>query len=110
MKPAVPARLSPERIMQLSWGYAPPLIIEAAVKHRLFDLLDASPKTASQLARAADVSLRGVRAIANALVGLRLLARERGRYTLTPESAAFLVSRQSGYQGAFFHHISSQLM
>jgi ubiquinone/menaquinone biosynthesis C-methylase UbiE len=96
--------------MQLSWGYAPPLIIEAAVKHRLFDLLDASPKTASQLAKASGASLRGVTAIGNALVGLRLLALDRGRYRLTPESAAFLVSRQPAYHGAFFHHISTQLV
>ncbi len=34
MKSSAQAKLTPERIMQLSWGYAPPLIIETAVKHR----------------------------------------------------------------------------
>lgn len=96
--------------MQLSWGYAPPLIIEAAVKHRLFDLLDASPKTAEELAKRAAASLRGVKAICNALVGLRLLKREKDRYSLTPESATFLVSSKPAYHGAFFHHISTQLI
>ena len=96
--------------MQLSWGYAPPLIIEAAVKHHLFDLLDASAKTARQLAREARVSLRGVTAICNALVGLRLLARNGDRYTLTPESATCLVSGKPAYHGAFFHHVSTQLI
>jgi 3-hydroxy-5-methyl-1-naphthoate 3-O-methyltransferase len=110
MKPATHSKLTPERIMQLSWGYAPPLIIEAAVKHRLFDLLDISPKTAPQLAKEAYVSLRGVSAICNALVGLRLLGRAGDRYTLTPESAAFLVSHRPGYHGAFFRHVSSQLI
>jgi ubiquinone/menaquinone biosynthesis C-methylase UbiE len=109
MKTAAHSEFTPERIMQLSWGYAPPLIIETAVKHHLFDLLDASPKTAQQLAREARVSVRGVTAICNALVGLRLLARNRDRYTLTPESATFLVSHKPGYHGAFFHHISTQL-
>jgi 3-hydroxy-5-methyl-1-naphthoate 3-O-methyltransferase len=102
--------LTPDRIMQLAWGYAPPLIIEAAVKHRLFDALDASAKTAPQLARAAGVSLRGVTAICNALVGLRLLARAGDRYKLTPESATFLVAGKPAYYGAFFHHISTQLV
>jgi ubiquinone/menaquinone biosynthesis C-methylase UbiE len=102
--------LTPDRIMQLAWGYAPPLIIEAAVKHRLFDLLDASPQTAPQLARKAGVSLRGVTAICNALVGLRFMARDGERYTLTPESAAFLVSGKPAYHGAFYHHISTQLV
>jgi hypothetical protein len=36
--------LTPERIMQLAWGYAPPLIIEAAVRHRVFDLLEPGRK------------------------------------------------------------------
>jgi ubiquinone/menaquinone biosynthesis C-methylase UbiE len=110
MKPAKDSRLTPERIMQLSWGYAPPLIIEAAVKHHLFDLLDASPGTAPQLAKKARVSVRGVTAICNALVGLRLLARDGDRYTLTPESATFLVSHSPAYHGAFFQHVSTQLI
>ena len=32
--------VTPERIMQFAWGYAPPLILEAAIKHRVFDVLD----------------------------------------------------------------------
>ena len=50
--------LTPERIMQLAWGYAPPLILEAAVKHRVFDLLDESPKTVTATRR----KIRRVRA------------------------------------------------
>ena len=37
--------VTPERIMQFAWGYVPPLILEAAIHHRIFDLLDAGPKT-----------------------------------------------------------------
>jgi ubiquinone/menaquinone biosynthesis C-methylase UbiE len=110
MKNAKHLELTPDRIMQLSWGYAPPLIIEAAVKHRFFDLLDASPKTDHQLAQEAGVSLRGVKAICNALVGLRLLDRDGELYKLTPESATFLVSHKPAYYGTFFRHISTQLI
>jgi ubiquinone/menaquinone biosynthesis C-methylase UbiE len=39
-----------------------------------------------------------------------LLASDGDRYALTPESAAFLVSRQPGYHGDFFRHISAQLI
>jgi hypothetical protein len=100
----------PDRIMQMSWGYGPPLLIEAAVKNGLFDALEASPQTAPQLARATGAPLRGVTILCNALVGIELLARVRDRYTLTPESAAFLVSGKPAYHGDFFHHISSQLI
>jgi hypothetical protein len=103
-------RLTPERLMQMSWGFAAPLIIEAAVKHKLFDLLDASPKTAAQLAAKSGASLRGVKAICNALVGLHLLARDGNRYRLEPESAAFLVADKPGYHGGFFTHMSTQLV
>jgi hypothetical protein len=110
MKKKTSAAVTPERLMQLSWGYAPPLIIQAAVKHRLFDLLDASPKTAPQLAQESGASLRGVTAICNALVGLQFLARTGDCYQLTPESATFLVSSKPAYHGAFFHHVSTQLI
>jgi len=103
-------KLSPERIMQLAWGYAPPLIIEAAVRHGVFDSLDQSPKAAQQLARLTGTSKRGLIAILNALVGLQLLARKGNRYTLAPESATFLVSNKSPYYGAFFRHTTEQLI
>ena len=31
---------SPERIMQLAWGFAPPITIEVAIRNRVFDFLD----------------------------------------------------------------------
>jgi ubiquinone/menaquinone biosynthesis C-methylase UbiE len=110
MKAKAHSRVTPERIMQLSWGFAAPLIIEAAVKQALFDLLNESPKTVQQLAKESRASARGVAAICNALVGLQLLGRDRDRYTLVPESAAFLVSSKPGYHGGFFNHISGQIV
>jgi len=40
---------SPKRITEMAWGFAPPLILEAAVRHKVFDLLDTSPKTHDEL-------------------------------------------------------------
>jgi ubiquinone/menaquinone biosynthesis C-methylase UbiE len=102
---------SPERVTQYSFGYAPPLIIEAAVKHKLFDALDAGPRTAEQVSAATGTSVRGVRILMNALVGLGLLVKEGAdRYALTSDSAAFLVSTKPGYLGGFYQHTSSQLI
>ena len=39
------AAVTPERIMQFAWGYIPTLVLEAAIHHRVFDVLDAGPKT-----------------------------------------------------------------
>lgn len=102
--------VTPERLMQMAWGYAPPLILEAAVRQGVFDRLDRSPKTVVQLARETGASVRGLTAICNALVGLQFLARSGDRYRLTPESAAFLVSTKPAYQGGLVRHISKQLI
>src|SRR5690348_10006610 len=64
---------TPERIQQIAWGYAPPLILEAALNYRLFDLIDESAQTVEELAQRTGASLRGLTAILNALVGLEFL-------------------------------------
>jgi 3-hydroxy-5-methyl-1-naphthoate 3-O-methyltransferase len=97
--------------MQLAWGHGPPMIVNAAVEHGIFDNLDKGAKTAQELAGAAGVPLRGVRAIANALVGIDLLAKGAdGRYSLTPESAAFLVSRKPSFLGRLIWHTTVQIL
>src|SRR4051794_31018716 len=102
---------TPHRLGQIAWAFAAPLIVEAAVKHRMFDVLDRGPRTLEDLAREVGASPRGLRAIVNALVALDLLSRDaERRYALTPESAAFLVSTRPSFQGGIFRHISSHLM
>jgi ubiquinone/menaquinone biosynthesis C-methylase UbiE len=102
---------TPERIMQLAWGYAPPLLIEAAVRHGVFDTLDQGPLLAEQLASRTNTSPRGLRMLLNALVAIQLLRRDAsGRYALTEESATFLVGSKPSFQGGIFRHISTQLM
>src|SRR5512137_2423253 len=71
---------TPERLMQFAWGYAPPLILEAALDCRVFDLLDRGPQTVGELAAQSGASERGLTAILNALVGLEFLVRRGNRY------------------------------
>jgi SAM-dependent methyltransferase len=110
MSDAAPS-VTPERILQLAWAFAPPLVIEAAVRHRVFDVLAAQPLALDALARATGGSSRGLSAIVNVLAGLGLLARDdAGRFSLTAEAAAFLVSGQPGYVGGMFRHASDHLL
>ncbi len=105
------APLTPERIFQLAWGFAPPLILEAAIRHRVFDVLDGGSKTMEEVHAATGVSIRGLTAIMNALVGLQFLAKDsQGRFSLTAESAAFLVTTKPGFQGGMLRHGSEQLI
>lgn len=103
--------VTPERIMQFAWGYAPPLILETAIRHRVFDVLDGGAKTLQEVQKETGASERGLRAVLNALVGLALLAKdESNRYSLTGESAAFLVSTKPGFQGGMIRHCSEDLI
>jgi ubiquinone/menaquinone biosynthesis C-methylase UbiE len=107
--PAAP--VTPERIMQFAWGYAVPLVIEAALKHGVFDVLDSGPKSLGEIAAATAASERGLSAILNVLVGLQLLGKDAGgQFALTPESSAFLVSSRPGFMGGLMRHTSEDLI
>ncbi len=105
-----PSAPTPQRIMEMTWGFAPPLILEAAIRNRIFDVLDKQPLTLDDLARETNSHPRGLRAICNALVGLQFLAKQGDHYSLTPESAAFLVSTKPAFAGGILRHASSQLI
>lgn len=97
--------------MQFAWGYTAPLMIEAAVQHKVFDVLDAGPRSVEQVSEETGASVRGLRAVMDALIGLGLLSKDGAeRYSLVPESAAFLVSTKPGFQGGLFRHVSTQLI
>jgi ubiquinone/menaquinone biosynthesis C-methylase UbiE len=111
MSTPVTTPVTPERIMQLAWGYVPPLVLEAAIRHRIFDLLDGGPKTVSEIQKETSASERGLSAVMNALVGLNFLAKDKqGYFSLTPESATFLVSTKPSFQGGMLRHGSEQLI
>src|SRR5436309_13576773 len=104
-------QVTPERLMELSFAYAPPLIISAAAGNKVFDAVENGAKTAEEVAKETAASPRALRILMNALVGLDLLKKDRrGRYSLTPESAAFLVSGKPGTLAGFFGTIAPQLI
>jgi ubiquinone/menaquinone biosynthesis C-methylase UbiE len=104
-------QVTPERIMQMAWGYAVTLILEAAIRNKVFDTLDAGPKTIDEVAAATGASQRGLRGIMNALVGVELLKKTgNDKYELTPESAAFLVTTKPSFMGGMVAHTSQQLI
>src|ERR1700761_2440893 len=103
--------VTPERILQLAWAYVPPLVLEAAIRNRIFDVLDGGPKSLPQVSKETGASQRGLAAVMNVLVGLELLAKDKQNlYSLTPESSAFLVSTKPSFQGGFLRHGSEQLI
>lgn len=104
--------VTPERLMQIAWGYSLPIMIEAAIKNRAFDVLDSGgPLTAEQLAEKTGASSRSLRIVLNALASIELLRKDSaGKYSLTPESATFLVTTKPSFQGGIFKHLTTQLI
>src|SRR5439155_6195652 len=111
MKKPETKKLTPERLPQFGFAYAPPLIISAAVNNKVFDTLESGPKTVEQVKKETGASERGLRAIMDALVGLELLKKDRqSRYSLMPESQAFLISEKPGTLAGFFGSILPVMM
>jgi hypothetical protein len=95
----------------MAWGFAPTLMMEAAVNLRVFDILDEGPKSAEMVANLAGASVRGVRTLMNGLAGFGLLTRtDAGQYGLATDAAAYLVSGKPGYMGAFTRHLGQDLI
>jgi ubiquinone/menaquinone biosynthesis C-methylase UbiE len=88
--------------MQFTFGFAPPLMIETAIRCGVFDILDKGAKSLDALCDETGTSPRGLRMVLDALVGLDVLSKDDGHYGLTQESATFLVTGKSHYHGAFF--------
>jgi len=111
MTTAVCAPVTPERIYQFAWGFAPPLVLETAIRHRIFDVLDSGAKSFQEIHAATGASERGLRAILNFLVGFDFLRKDgSGNFSLAPDSAAFLVSTKPEFQGGIIRHTSEHLL
>ncbi|MGH9588352.1 MAG: methyltransferase family protein [Acidobacteriaceae bacterium] len=110
MEPGSKTQVTPERIMQFAWGYSAPLILEAAINNKVFDTLDSGPKSLEEVHAATGASIRGLSAIMDALCGFQFLEKDQqGRYSLAPESAAFLVSTKPTFMGGIIAHTSDIL-
>jgi SAM-dependent methyltransferase len=101
---------TPQRLTQLAWGYAASLVVYSALENGVFEALSGGPKSIEEVHAATGASVRGLRAILNALVALELLTRTDGAYRLTPESEAFLLKGGESYYGGIFRHAHKQLM
>jgi len=103
--------LSPDRIMQLGFGYWGSKALLSAVELGLFTSLAAKgPMNADAVTRELKLHPRSVRDFLDALVALGMLQRDAaGRYDNTPETAAFLDKRKPEYMGGMLEMSSFRL-
>jgi ubiquinone/menaquinone biosynthesis C-methylase UbiE len=99
-----------QRISEFAWGFAPPLMLWAGIKNRVFDVLDRGPKNLSELAAATGASPRGLRALLEALNGFGIVERKGDLFSLPPDTSAFLVSTKPGNLCGLIQHLTGQLL
>jgi ubiquinone/menaquinone biosynthesis C-methylase UbiE len=107
--PAPSDPVTPDRILQMTWGFTVTRTICTALELDLFTRVAEGQTTTKALLAATKASARGLPMIVDALVGLGLLTRtgteEPATLGLSPDAAAFLSRRGPAYLGdlVLFH-------
>ena len=99
-RPGMPQTPSEQMIMQLGMSFIPSRVLAVALQFEFFSHIGSGRETASEIAAAARASERGTAMLLDALVGLELLAKKDGRYSLTKVSDRFLRKESDDYIGA----------
>jgi ubiquinone/menaquinone biosynthesis C-methylase UbiE len=100
---------TPDRLMQMAWGFSSTAVLESALELSVFTHIARGTTSPKDLAAATKASRRGLDMLLDALVGFGLLAREgqgeSSGFRLAPDVEAFLVEGQPAYIGDFirFH-------
>jgi hypothetical protein len=106
-------QLDPGLILRTATGFWSSKVLLTAVGLDLFSTLGASSMTAKELGEVLDLHPRGRFDFFDALVALGFLEREgdgpEGRYSNTPEGAAFLVKQSPAYLGGMLQMLNSRL-
>jgi ubiquinone/menaquinone biosynthesis C-methylase UbiE len=90
---------TPERIFDTLNAYQRTAALRGALDLDLFTTIDEGASTAADVAAKLDVPLRGARIICDYLVIIGFLTKQDDRYSLAPDSAAFLSRRSPAYLG-----------
>lgn len=96
--------VSPAALLTGTFGFGITSIFVTAVELDLFTAVDNGANTVEKLAEQTSCSPRGLRILLNALAGLGYLAKEDGRYVLTPFAATYLSKKSRTYAGAVALH------
>ena len=91
---------SPQLFFETINAFQKSAALKAAIDLGLFTAIGSTPATAAEIATRCQCPERGIRILADNLVILGFLTKDRSRYSLTPSSAAFLDEKSPAYFGA----------
>ncbi|MBC8002090.1 MAG: methyltransferase [Opitutaceae bacterium] len=98
-----------DHIMQVGTGFLASKTLLSAVELGVFTELARQPMDASSLANRLGLHGRGALDFFDALVALKLLERENGRYSNTPDTSRFLDRNQPSYAGGILEMANARL-
>lgn len=101
--------VTPANIFNLGFGFWASKTLLSAVELGLFTELAAGPADLATLTRRLGLHERSARDFLDALVALKLLDREDGRYRNTPETDLFLDRAKPSYAGGLLEMANSRL-
>jgi hypothetical protein len=95
------------QLMALASGHVEARIVQSALELGIFDALEAAPLDADAMAAKLHLSPRATQLLLNALVSLRLLAKESEDFALTDISKRYLLRAAPRYAGAMIRFDAS---
>lgn len=93
-----------ERLDAMASGYQDAAILLAAIRHRLFDELDATPRSAADVASARRLDQRAVTLVLHALAGAGVLEKRDDGFVLPDDRGRILRSDGDDTQVSIFGH------
>src|SRR5262249_57800419 len=92
-------QLTPEKILQVGFGFWPSKTLLSAVEMEVFTELAKHPGDLATLQGRLGLHARGARDFLDTLVALGFLLRQDGIYSNTPETALYLDKAKPSYIG-----------
>jgi Dimerisation domain len=99
----------PDRILQVGMGFWASKTLLSAVEMELFTKLSDRSETLETLQIRLGLHPRGARDFLDALVALKFLQRQDGKYSNTPSTAVFLDKRKPSYIGGILEMANRRL-
>ncbi len=95
--------MSPEEIREIAYAFQESRVLLTAVELGIFSALDGHMMTADEVSEKISTDTRATDRLMNALYGIGLLRKVKGKFYNTEPASNFLVEGKPGFMGGLFH-------
>ena len=101
-------RPSPEHIFQTLNAQHQTAVLKTGIELDVFTAIDEGNHLVEQIASSVQAAPRGVRILCDYLTIMGFLAKEHGKYSLSPDAALFLSKRSPAYMGTIANFLGNE--